>query len=535
MPTRYDRLCYGLALLAGLAPLWAAEHLPLVDLPQHLHLISVLHRLGDPTTLYPQVFTARGQLTPYLGYYYAVSLLNWLLPLVSANKLFLCAYVAGMPLSMAFLLRSLKRPTWPSLLALPMAYGDSFAWGFLNYCSALPLTFLCCGLFVRALQDAPRRTRWSAGLAVCLVAVLLFHVQAFAFLGLGLPLLLLTTSVPEDFSGDAAGDRASPRPPWRARLQARAGALLGVVPGVALFFVWVVGRVGEPTEVEAGAPWKAWGPMLSPQNLSYKPFALNRDQLFEVLANQLHDGTDRWALYGVCAVAAAAALAWLVPTARAPFAEGWVERFRLPALALVALGMYFALPFDIHGYVYYLNTRYAHLAAPLVLASVPPLRVPWRRAFLLGATGCALVLGVTLGRGYARFGEEAQALAHLSDAAAPKARVMGLVYNPGSAVVKHPVYLHAAAELARATGGYANFSFALTPHSPLKYRGAPPPSFPSEWRPDAFRWEQHAHAYDHFLLRGVPAQHIFGARMQSELAVVAQTGGFTLVRRRTSP
>lgn len=525
MPTRFDRLSYGLALLAGVAPLWAAEHLPLVDLPQHLHLISVLHRLNDPTTLYPQVFTLRGQLTPYLGYYYAVSLLNWLLPLPIANKLFLSAYVAGMPLSMAFLLASFKRPLWPSLLALPFAYGDSFAWGFLNYVAALPLTFLACGLFVRAIDDPPRRRSWAALLAVDLVAVLLFHVQAFAFLGVGLPLLLLTTAAPED----------SQALPWSRRLRARAEALVGVVPGVALFLVWVVGRVGEPTEIEAGAPWKAWGPMLSPQNLAYKSFEQNKAELLQVLANQLRDGSDRWPLYGVCAVAVLAVLAWLIPAAREPFAEGLVERFRLPALGVLALVLYFTLPFDIRGYVYYLSTRYAHLAAPLVLASVPPLKADWRRPLVAAATACALLLGVTLGRGFAQFGEEAAALDELVARSAPEPRVMGLIFNPFSAVVSHPVYLHSAAEIARARGGITNFSFALTPHSPLKYRGTPPPTFPSEWHPEAFSWARQGPAYDHFLLRGATPEQLFGPQLSTELAVVGQSGGFWLVRRRPPP
>jgi hypothetical protein len=126
---RTDRRLYAVALLLGVAPLWVASALPMVDLPQHLHLISVLHRLDDPTTLYPDFFTARNALTPYLGYYYLVSGLSWLLPLEVANRLFLSAYVAGLSLSLAFLLSSLGRPTWPSLLALPFAYGDSFAWG----------------------------------------------------------------------------------------------------------------------------------------------------------------------------------------------------------------------------------------------------------------------------------------------------------------------------------------------------------------------------------------------------------------------
>src|SRR5947208_11183100 len=116
-----DRALYAAALLVGIIPLWVTRHLPMVDLPQHLHLISVLHRLDDASTLYPRLFESRGELNPYLGYYHLVSLLNWLLPLEAANKVFLSAVVAGLPLSLAFLLRSVCRPEWPSLLCVPFS------------------------------------------------------------------------------------------------------------------------------------------------------------------------------------------------------------------------------------------------------------------------------------------------------------------------------------------------------------------------------------------------------------------------------
>jgi outer membrane protein OmpA-like peptidoglycan-associated protein len=35
-------------------------------------------------------------------------------------------------------------------------------------------------------------------------------------------------------------------------------------------------RPRAPAEIAAGQPWKAWGPLLSEQNLLYKPFAQNR-------------------------------------------------------------------------------------------------------------------------------------------------------------------------------------------------------------------------------------------------------------------
>ncbi len=547
-----EHLAWIAALLCGVAPLWATQALPLVDLPQHLHLISVLHRLDDASTLYPEVFARRPELTPYLGYYYAVSLLNWLLPLELANRVFLAAYVAGLPLSLAFLLRSLKRPTWPGLLALPFAYGDSFAWGFINYCTSLPLAVLTCAFFVRAIEDAPRRRAWAGALAASLVAVLLFHVQAFAWLGVALPFLLFTTPAPEGRT-------------WRARVP----ALLGVTPGVLLFVLWVGLRVGQPQEIAPGQPWRSWGPMLSKENLGWKSPEQNLAELvsvprrpdgglelgevrFPVLAGMTADGADHRAVRLVFTIALASLLlalgtalqqarrdaTGLVPTlvaaARQLFVVGGapVARWRMLGLAGLALALYFALPFDIRGYMYYLNTRYAHLAAALLVAAVPALTGPWPRRALFVTAAASVVLMAPLWTAFSAFDVESRALAELAKAAGDKPRVMGLIYATQSRAVTHPVYLHSACVVARERGGLTNFSFALTPHSPLMYRGPPPPTFPSEWRPDQLRWEEHGRHYDHFVVRGARPEQVLGARLQSELAVVAQAGDFFLVRRR---
>jgi hypothetical protein len=554
-----EKAAWIFALICGVAPLWATQALPLVDLPQHLHLISVLHRLNDASTLYPEIFARRPELTPYLGYYYAVSLLNWLMPLELANRVFLSAYVAGLPLSLAFLLRSLKRPAWPALLALPFAYGDSFAWGFINYCASLPLALTTCGFFVRTIEDVPRRKTWAIALAASLVAVLLFHVQAFAWLGVALPFLLLTTPAPEGKS-------------WRPRVP----ALVGVMPGVILFVLWVGLRVGQPQEIAPGQPWRSWGPMLSKENLAWKSLEQNlaefitlprgpdgsarvMDTSFPILAGMTPDGSDQRAVKLVFLIALGVVLfgAWrafgsgvlsaravkekgLVPQLiaglkglfRLPGDEGPIARWRIVGLMALAMILYFALPFDIRGYMYYLNTRYAHLAAALLVCSVPALPEVWSKRLVYLAAVSALILMLPLRAAFQGFDAESRALTELAKSAAPKPRVMGLVYATGSRAVTHPVYLHSSCVLARERGGLTNFSFALTPHSPLMYRGPPPPTFASEWRPDMMRWEEQGNAYDHFVLRGVRPEQIFGPRLQSELFVAAQSGDFFLVRKR---
>jgi hypothetical protein len=509
-----ERWIFVVAIVVGVVPLWAAQALPLVDLPQHLHLISVLHRLNDSSTLYPEFLSARGELTPYLGYYYAVSALNWLFPLELANRLFLTAYVAGLPLSAAFLLRSLKRGAWPALLTLPFAYGDSFAWGFINYCASLPLALITCGFFIRCIEDEARRRQWAVAAGLTLIAVLLFHVQVFAFLGLALPALLLMTA--------ANG-------PW---IRARIPALVSVCPAVLLFIGWVGLRLGAPAEIAPGQPWKAWGPLLSEKNLAFKPFAQNRAEFFSMLGNMLPDGGDQRAVTASAIVAAAATLLALVTILSGDKVAISVPRLRVVALAALALLLYFTLPFDIRGYMYYLNTRYAHLAAALCVLCIPVLKERWERLGLFAALGVAVLTAFPLAQGFRQFDTEAASLNRLVAASAPKPKVMGLMFNTQSAAMTHPVFLHASTVLARERGGLTNFSFALTPHSPLKYRDLIPPTFPSEWRPEQMNYETQGRFYDHFLVRGVHPGQIFGPKLEQELYIAAEAGGFWLVRRR---
>ncbi|HEX6244657.1 MAG TPA: hypothetical protein VFZ61_27250, partial [Polyangiales bacterium] len=389
-----------------------------------------------------------------------------------------------------------------------------------NFCAALPLSLFCCGLFVRVISEPAERKRCAVGLGFALSLVLLFHVQAFAFLAGALPFLLLTTPAPEGRS-------------WRARVP----ALLGVLPGVLLFFAWVGTRLGKPAEIAPGEPWKAWGPMLSDQNLAYKSFDQNLADIFQpaelsfpILANIVSDGSDQYAVRLVFALALAATLLAFV-TGRATL-EGPVARYRLLGLFAIALTMFFTLPFDIRGYTYYMNTRYAHLAAALLVCCVPPLTARWSRLAVVAAALAAPVLAFPLSRSFAGFGEESAPVLDLAKRAGAKPRVMGLMFRWGSRFVRFPVYLHAACYVARERGGLTNFSFASTPHSPLMYQDAPPPTFASEWHPEQMRWDTQGRFYDHFLVRGQHPAQIFGPRLGQELEIVGEVDDFYLVRRR---
>jgi hypothetical protein len=528
----FQIFCWIFALACAVSPLFSSHDIPLVDLPQHLHLISALHRLGDTSTLFPDYFVRRLELTPYLGYYYVVSALNWIFPLETANRIFLGAVVAGLPLSLAFLLRSLRRSAWPALLAIPFAYGDSFAWGFINFCAALPLGILCCGCCVRAVEDVAKRTKWSFWLAGLLVVVLLFHVQVFAFLALALPLLLLTTQANEE-----------------RFFKARRGVLLGVIPGVVLFLLWVGLRLGAPTDIAPGQPWKAWGPMLSAENLGYKTLATNLSDIaqipvdnagqrqwseiqFPILAGMTRDPAEHRAIRVSLLLCVASLLAAIFSRAPSNPRGRWLAACRMPWLTVLAFGFFFALPFDIRGYIYYLNTRYLHLAMALLVCCLPMLSATWIRGLAVLAALASFFFAQPLRGAFSQFDSEAGHLSTLEAFSAQKPKVMGLMFNTTSVAMSHPVFLHASCALARARGGITNFSFASTPHSPLLYRQPLPPTFPSEWRPNEMRWQNQGSYYDHFVLRGATPEQVFGNLLQTELYVADQAGDFFLVRKR---
>jgi hypothetical protein len=270
--------------------------------------------------------------------------------------------------------------------------------------------------------------------------------------------------------------------------------------------------------------------MLSEQNLAWKTFDQNKSEFVPVLGNLASDGSDHQAVVVAFALAAAAALLALVTGRETK--EGPIARWRIVGLTALAFVLYFALPFDIRGYMYDLNTRYAHLAAALLVSCVPVLKPEWTKRATWVAAAAALVMAVPLVRTFRSFADEAHALDAIVEATSPKPRVMGLIFNAGSRFVSHPVYLHASTVLARERGGLTNFSFALTPHSPVMYQHDPPPTFPSEWRPDQMNWQTQGRFYDHFLVRGVHPSRLFGPLMDSELTLAGQSGDFFLVKKR---
>ncbi|MBU4151239.1 MAG: hypothetical protein KKD63_00010, partial [Proteobacteria bacterium] len=122
-------------------PIWAVAFPPLQDYPQHLFLAHVNATYSDPAYNWPQHYLATLKTGPYMLFYLIVVLLEKVMPVIMAGKVFLTLYI----LLMAGLTLTIRRchlsapPPWGSLLIFPLAFHQMYFMGFTNYLFSIPL------------------------------------------------------------------------------------------------------------------------------------------------------------------------------------------------------------------------------------------------------------------------------------------------------------------------------------------------------------------------------------------------------------
>ncbi len=499
------------AVVATVVPLWSAHYLPMVDLPEHLHLIDVLGRLHDADTLYPQVFDRRYELTPYLSYYYTVWLLSHVVDLFTANAIFLTLVAVATPVSVGILARRLGGSFWIGILACPLFYGDNLYWGFINYSTSLPLALLTIAACLSILDEPPHpRYLREIGLALLLIAVQLTHEMAFCFLGIALPVLMLFSP----------SDR-------RRRMR----AVAAVLPAVAIWAVWWLGRFHTRPASGGEAPWKGWTATFVWKAFGYVHTPLeNLGRLGELLANGFRDEGDRPAVLMLALIAAASLVLAIVFRNKQP--RSWRMIARGPLLAAIALALYLFLPYHVHGFVAIVNTRFAALFALLAVAALPFPSRPWaQRTIVFAALAMCVWYGGVLTTRFRRFDQEARAIDAIIAATGPKPKIMAILYDNQGGVSSHFAYQHFTCYAALARGGITSNSFAVAPLAPVCYTIAKPPAF-FEFCPEHFDYKVYGHYYDHFLVRGEASAATIFRGFEDEVREAARSGAFTLYARR---
>ncbi len=499
------------AIAAMIAPLWSAHYLPFVDLPQHLSLINVLGHLDDPNTLYPEVFQRRYELTPYLSYYYTVWLLSHIFGLYTANAIFLSLVAIATPLSVGALAKRLGGSFWIGILACPLFYGDNLYWGFINYCTSLPLLLFAITSCLAVLEETPHpRYLREIGLALLMVALQITHELAFGFLGLAMLLSLLLT--PSD---------------WQRRIRVVAAA----IPSATVFSIWWIGRLAARPEPGSPGPWQGWGKVFSWESFDFFFTPLqNLRRLREMLANGFFDQSDQRIVMRMAVLALVTLILGLAY--RKKEIRSWRVFARGPLLALIALSLYLFLPFHISGFVAIINTRFAVIFALLVIAALPFPSVIWaQRTVAITAMAICLWYGAILTAHFRKFDMEAAPMNDMIAAMGPKPKIVSLLQDLTGKVTAHVSYLHFPCYAAIERGGITSASFAQSTLSPLEYKIPIPPCF-SHFNPHQFDYNAHGRYYDYYLVHGQMTPHAIFREFENEVRLIAQSGDFTLYTRR---
>lgn len=453
-----------IAALAGCAALCLAfEYLPMVDLPQHYAMVSIILHHADPAWGFAQRYTFDFVGRPYATVYWLGAALGCVLPLAAAMRVVVAVCTVA-PLAGAhlFLVATRRSRVW-LLPAILFAFGSLWHWGFLNFLLGTGMFLGGLALVVR-LAERPSG-RGSAALALLGLLLLFTHFHGLAMLLISSPAIVWAY----------AGERG--RAPWVRAIGPLVPAAVAAAAFVALTWAQAEGRwdrmnPGVPERVRRFVEFLGWG---------------------------LPDGAAAIAL-GALLVLVAAAIA---------LGGAWPRPRRVLAALAVTLAaqvaMYFVLPLNTNTATY-VSARHALLVVLLALPLLPALEGRALLALRAGAAIAAAFGLVTAGRQLACFDREARDFDGVLAAMAPNKRVATLAFARASACCgeRSFPYLHFGAYYQAAKGGELSRSFAVVWNVPIRYR-ADYTRYPYreelEWRPGGFSPEDARH-FDYVLVRG---------------------------------
>lgn len=486
--SRWLTLALSLCSVALAAPFLAGRYLPYLDLPQHVGAVAILAN-GDAAFRFAHYYSVDLATSPYLlPYIIAAALATLIGPVAAVHTLFALAAIS-LPWAAAWAASRFERDPWIGLLAAPFAFGAFAFMGFLNFVLSFPVFLLWIGWW----RGAVSGERFGARGYVIggLLSVILFygHVMTFGFAMGACGLIALLAETPKE------GHR-----PWPA-LSHRLLRGLHFLPGVGLFGAWSAlsdtaskGELGRMVSTRIAAEPPRWDHPLD-----------RLKGLFDYGLSVYQDQSDEWLLYGW--IAAFLVVAMLrkpshSDAAQPPSRARQRAELLPPLLGLSALGLALSLPATYRG-IWPIATRMAPLLALLTLL-LPRGRVRWPAVAMVIGLTLASATGWVHAKHVAAFQPEVGPL-HDVVADVPKGqRVMTLIWERDSRVVRWPIFLHYSQYVLAERGGVSEFSFVNFTKSPIHYVEAhAPPRLPArfEWTPHAYDHGRDGDWYDFVLMR----------------------------------
>lgn len=436
------------------------KYLPMVDLPQHEAVVSMMLHLRDHRWAFDSYYEWAPTRTLYLAPYLLAAALAHIMALHRAiNCVALCSVIAY-PVGVLLFMRALDRPVWIGLLSLPLVYNQSFFWGFINFNFAVGLAIITVAIMLG--NWTPYRA-----VAVTLLALIVAVTHLYG-------LLLLAGYVALWLISDDRRDAVRRLP-----------ALMPAVSALMLWTILLV-RASGP----AGLRWPALG--------------LRCAKLAESIAGGWRGNSE---IIGLLIAAAAVAVFCRksIPVTMSRWkALNTHERILWQLIALNLL-LYFSMP-ELRLAAMKASFRHAQLAAmalPLALtSSTSGLSYSWARLVLCALGAYVIAVGWIHFR---RFDAEARSYDAIADAVPRGARLVQLTYDRQGRVARVPAYLHFAAYAQAKKGGLLAVSFPIRFWNiPIKQKAlADLPLVPQdlEWNPLLFQRSRLEPYFDYVIVR----------------------------------
>ncbi len=526
---RHGALAFMFVLVGvfSLLPVWGVRYLPLLDMPQHLSVIHILHYFDDPAFGYRQYLELDPMLTTYLLYYYGADLLAYVMSVESASKVFISLYILGLPLSVIYALRVFGKNQWLGLLAFPLAFSYPFYMGFVSYCLSMPLLIAGLGLWESLLRRPTRRRMILAGLHLPLL--FFTHSLTFLLMMVIVALLLLFHEI------------------RRPRLLLKRALL--ALPGLGLFLIWFMKQfAGGSGPAGMHEKTQMLGGTSAFFGASYTAVSTKLHKLPQNLTTNLTGETEDWILVYWLLIAFAFFLIGLrlarsnepgEPSESSGAArQGWFYRSRLEIIVWIFFCLYFAFPMSISG-VWAISPRIPILCALLLILLIHlPAASKWLKLAFVPVVLLGCVNGLNTYAHFLGFQKEVGPLEEVIAPLESGKKVFSLMYNRSSDFVSKSAYLHFACYIMLEKGGMTSFSFVRNPAVPIRQinpEAFPYPSEGGEWHPERFRFEVHGESYDYFLVRDTGKKSKEDLkRYKSSMQLIASAGSWAVYKNITA-
>ncbi len=480
----------------------------MVDLPQHAAQISLFLNLQDPNFPFASLFDTH-LFTPYLFGYGLIVAFTPLLGIVAASKLVISFSLAAFPLATRFFLRAAGADPYWAWLVIPVLYGFSYQWGFINFIVAAPIGMLFLGL----IWHQQRQTNLVSVLSLIFMLYLLFFSHA----------LILAL-----FGGIAAIYWW-----WCSRhikeFLRLAWPLLTPLP---LLIGWVVVNQGHPMSklpIEWDLSWFS-----------------TIDSYYVFLASWISPEYAGWGrvngfiprLLGLRPDLTTTAFGLIIFSL--PLLVGYritSSRARLIPLSVI-LAVLLLSPSLFFG-VAFVFQRFTFLTLPFFLFVLDAPRGV-TRPYQQGLRWLAPIIAFSwiglMANNALQFDKDAAGFETILAKMAPGKRVLSMTFERDDSHSIAPTFVHFAAWYSALKSGVTDPSFAVTQIQPITYRIDQRPTVRIqgfEWFPQKFDWQYHAgRQYDYFVARA-PVDH--GAYLFRDatcgIELLAQEGHWWLYHR----